>query len=92
MPVVLRISSTAAIRARPSPSPSTTPTLPPRCPPLASLVVRKDDGQVGAGYDEVLRIALMAPVADDAPPSNDGPQPLAQESEASVPVTSEITT
>ena len=26
-------------------------------PPLASLVVHKDDGQVGAGYDEVLRVA-----------------------------------
>ena len=33
-------------------------------PPLASLVVRKDDGQVGAGYDEVLRISGESPIAD----------------------------
>ena len=33
-------------------------------PPLASLVVRKDDGQVGAGYDEVLRVAGESPIAD----------------------------
>src|SRR6478609_5190331 len=33
-------------------------------PPLASLVVRKDDGQVGAGYDEALRVAGEAPITD----------------------------
>jgi hypothetical protein len=31
-------------------------------PPLASLVVHKDDGQVGAGYDEVLRLAGQSPI------------------------------
>ena len=33
-------------------------------PPLTALVVRKDDGQVGAGYDEVLRLAGEAPITD----------------------------
>jgi hypothetical protein len=33
-------------------------------PALASLVVRKDDGQVGAGYDEVLRVSGHAPITD----------------------------
>ena len=33
-------------------------------PPLTSLVVHKDDGQVGVGYDEVLRVAGEQPIAD----------------------------
>ncbi len=33
-------------------------------PPLTSLVVHKDDGQVGPGYDEVLRVAGEAPITD----------------------------
>ena len=33
-------------------------------PPLTSLVVHKDDGQVGAGYDEVLRVYGHAPIDD----------------------------
>ena len=33
-------------------------------PPLTALVVRKDDGQVGAGYDEVLRLAGESPITD----------------------------
>ncbi|MGO4604635.1 hypothetical protein [Terrabacter sp. 2YAF2] len=33
-------------------------------PPLASLVVHKDDGQVGAAYDEVLRVAGESPASD----------------------------
>ena len=33
-------------------------------PPLASLVVHKDDGQVGAAYDEVLRVAGESPISD----------------------------
>ena len=41
-------------------------------PPLASLVVRKDDGQVGAAYDEVLRVAGESPISD----------PLARETHA----------
>ena len=33
-------------------------------PALTALVVRKDDGQVGAGYDEVLRASGHAAIAD----------------------------
>jgi hypothetical protein len=33
-------------------------------PPLTALVVHKDDGQVGAGYDEVLRVSGYAPIDD----------------------------
>lgn len=33
-------------------------------PALTSLVVHKQDGQVGAGYDEVLRIAGLDPIDD----------------------------
>lgn len=33
-------------------------------PPLTSLVVHKDDGQVGTGYDEVLRVYGHAPIQD----------------------------
>ncbi len=33
-------------------------------PPLTSLVVRKDDGRVGPGYDEVLRLAGRSPIDD----------------------------
>ncbi|WP_260439987.1 hypothetical protein [Humibacillus xanthopallidus] len=33
-------------------------------PPLTSLVVHKDDGQVGAGYDEVLRVSGQPPIHD----------------------------
>lgn len=33
-------------------------------PPLTSLVVHKHDGQVGVGYDEVLRIAGLSPIDD----------------------------
>lgn len=33
-------------------------------PALSSLVVHKDDGQVGAGYDEVLRVAGQAAIDD----------------------------
>lgn len=33
-------------------------------PPLTSLVVHKDDGQVGPGYDEVLRAYGHAPIHD----------------------------
>ena len=33
-------------------------------PALASLVVRKDDGQVGAGYNEALKLAGLPPIAD----------------------------
>ncbi|MDV3220393.1 hypothetical protein [Intrasporangium sp.] len=34
-------------------------------PPLTSLVVHKQDGHVGAGYDEVLRLAGRAPIPDE---------------------------
>ncbi|WP_343995289.1 hypothetical protein [Terrabacter terrae] len=33
-------------------------------PPLMSLVVHKQDGQVGDGYDEVLRVYGQAPIHD----------------------------
>lgn len=33
-------------------------------PPLTSLVVHKHDGQVGVGYDEVLRVAGLSPIHD----------------------------
>ena len=33
-------------------------------PALTSLVVRKDDGQVGAGYNLVLRLSAQAPIED----------------------------
>ncbi|GAB2622673.1 hypothetical protein GCM10027067_38540 [Pseudactinotalea suaedae] len=33
-------------------------------PPLTSLVVHKDDGQVGVGYDEVLTVLGIAPTDD----------------------------
>ena len=33
-------------------------------PPLTSLVVHKDDGQVGVGYDEVLRVYGQKPIHD----------------------------
>lgn len=35
-------------------------------PPLTALVVHKHDGQVGVGYDEVLRLAGGAPISDEA--------------------------
>ncbi|HEX5968865.1 MAG TPA: hypothetical protein VFY88_10330, partial [Intrasporangium sp.] len=34
-------------------------------PALASLVVHKHDGRVGAGYDEVRRLAGQPPIADE---------------------------
>lgn len=34
-------------------------------PALTSLVVHKTDGQVGAGYDEVLRLSGVGPIDDD---------------------------
>lgn len=40
-------------------------------PPLTSLVVHKQDGHVGAGYDEVLRLAGRAPIPDEAEREND---------------------
>lgn len=33
-------------------------------PALTALVVHKHDGQVGPGYDEVLRVAGMVPISD----------------------------
>jgi len=33
-------------------------------PPLTSMVVHKDDGQVGVGYDEVLIVAGLSPIQD----------------------------
>lgn len=33
-------------------------------PPLTALVVHKHDGQVGKGYDEVLRVAGLKPIDD----------------------------
>lgn len=33
-------------------------------PPLTALVVHKHDGQVGPGYDEVLRVAGLSPIND----------------------------
>ncbi|GAA2158580.1 hypothetical protein FHX52_2386 [Humibacillus xanthopallidus] len=33
-------------------------------PPLMSLVVHKDDGQVGSAYDEVLRVYGQKPIGD----------------------------
>ncbi len=35
-------------------------------PPLTALVVRKQDGQVGEGYDEVLRVAGLRTIEDPA--------------------------
>lgn len=35
-------------------------------PPLTALVVHKSDGQVGVGYDEVLRVAGLDPIDDQA--------------------------
>ncbi|MEV4721849.1 hypothetical protein AB0J94_32075 [Micromonospora noduli] len=34
-------------------------------PPLSALVVRTEDGMVGGGYDEVLRVAEELPVDDE---------------------------
>lgn len=33
-------------------------------PPLTALVVHKQDGQVGAGYDEVLRVSGLKPIVN----------------------------
>ena len=41
-------------------------------PPLTSLVVHKDDGQVGVGYDEVLRVAGETPISDPLERENHG--------------------
>ncbi|AKU14706.1 hypothetical protein [Luteipulveratus mongoliensis] len=39
-------------------------------PPLTSLVVRKDDGHVGDGYDAVLEIGGLDPIEDEAEREN----------------------
>ncbi len=39
-------------------------------PPLTSLVILKHDGRVGAGYDEVFRLAGQPPIADEVEREN----------------------